>query len=118
MDDAELDLLTIKRDGLLKKKRLIDAIEKLRQTAANGKTEFNTDCFYITSAVEIHKFNPLKDLLDSIEKTGAVKFTIDRSYGGRPWGYDRVKIILTDKFGGYPFLWTPCFQLMDSYISC
>ena len=20
--------------------------------------------------------------------------------------------------GGYPFLWTPCFQLMDSYISC
>jgi len=98
MNNAERDLLTIKRDGLLKKKRLIDAIEKLRQGAATDQKYFKTNCFYLTESVGIHMFNPFKDLLDSIEKMEAASFKIESSVSGTPWGDNIVEVNISDKF--------------------
>ncbi|MBP9723124.1 MAG: hypothetical protein KBD64_08275 [Gammaproteobacteria bacterium] len=97
MDKAEIDRLSIKRDSLLKKKRLLDAIKKLSEDAPKGKTTLRTNCYYLTDAIKTELWDPFINLMEAIEDQGAIGYTVSRS-NGSPWGESIVDIDITDKF--------------------
>jgi len=84
--------------SLLKKKRLLDAIEKLRQTAPAGQTEFTISCGNLCRAIHTHTWGPFNSLLKAIESEGAAKFAVASSFGGSPWGESSVTINIADEF--------------------
>jgi len=97
---SERDRLTIKRDGLLKKKRLLDAVDKLRQTSPKGGNNLETTCSYISRAIKETYFTPMKSLLDSVSSPNAITFNVDPpdSLRGDPWGFNPVEIYLGKDF--------------------
>lgn len=98
MNNSEKDKLTIQRDGLLKKKRILDAIEKLRQISPKGKIDFQTNCYNLANASNVDEWVSFNSLLDTIASEGAAEFSIGRSLGGSPWGESSVNIKITKQF--------------------
>ncbi|HEX7456706.1 MAG TPA: hypothetical protein VF303_04550 [Candidatus Nanoarchaeia archaeon] len=102
MKEAEKDLLTIKRNGLLKKKRLLDAVEKLRQQSKEGQKEFQTNCFYLAGAVGLAEWDPFMEILKSVENKDVVSFEVDDGFHhGDPWGYNPVIVAVGKKFDDF-----------------
>jgi hypothetical protein len=98
MDRDEYDRLSIKRDGLLTKKRLLDAIQKLLEIAPTGANSLQTNCNYLCNAVNIYDWQRFASLIEAIKVEGAVDYEISESIGGDPWGENAVNIEITEKF--------------------
>jgi hypothetical protein len=102
MEKSDKDLLTIKRDGLLKKKRLLDSIEKLRQQSKEGQEEFQTNCSYLSKAVGLIEWNPFIGILSSVENKDVVSFEVDDDFHhGDPWGHNQVIVTIGKKFDDF-----------------
>lgn len=99
MKESDKDLLIIKRDALLKKKRLLDAIEKLRQQAGSDQVQLETNCEYVVEATGVQEWKPLMSLINSINQKDIVSLQVDDDLNhGFGWGYNKVVITLGTKF--------------------
>lgn len=99
MNEPERDQLTIQRDGLLKKKRLIDAVDKLRQKSRPDQKEFQTDLSYLCDEIGENMWTPTMDLLGSVSDKDVVLFDIKEEHvGGDPWGYRSVTTTIGKDF--------------------
>ena len=100
MQEAERDNLIIKRGALLKRKRLLDAIDKLRQHGSSSQKEFQTTLGHLAEVVEIQEWNLLTDLISSINEKDAISIVVDdNDYSGNPWGENYVWITVGNRFG-------------------
>ena len=115
MDQAEKDKLLIKKEALLTKKRLIDAIDLLREKGPSGNKVFNTNCFYLTDATKIHHWPHFKNLLDSFSAAGVASFKFD-DYGTIRWGDMSATIELTEKFDEYAYAVRSEFYSIDKLL--
>jgi len=100
MENYEIDKLKIKREALLAKKRLVDAIDLLREKGPRGKNIFRTSCYYLTRATKIHDWDNFKNLLDSFQEEEIAKFDIDE-YATIRWGDVAIKIEIFNTFENY-----------------
>ena len=101
LENSRLDRLTIKRDALLKKKRLLDAVEKLRQDAPQNQTQFVTNCSFLVNVTKIQELTRLKDFLKSIEAKSAISVEIQDTLGGISWGSYKTTIRIGEQFDNY-----------------
>ncbi|MBU1165277.1 TIGR02391 family protein [Patescibacteria group bacterium] len=96
-----IDKLTIKRDALLEKKRFLDAIDKLKQRAPEGKKELKTDCYFLTDSVGVHEWMPFTTLVETINSEKQIQISVQGRSGGSPWGENLVIIQINDDFDDY-----------------
>mgnify|MGYP001491820341 CR=1 FL=1 len=98
MNDSKKDLLKIQRDAVLKKKRIIDAVEELKQGAPDNQKHFEIHCGYLCDKTNVHVWDPFQNLLNSVQQLGAIIFDIQETGGAMGWGRDIVKIEVTKEF--------------------
>lgn len=98
MSNTENDLLSIKRDALLSKKRIINAIQKLKYYGPKSAVKFETNCNYLTEAAGIHEWHKFKNLLDGIQAEQVAYFDIESHPSVDGWGSNIVEITLGERF--------------------
>lgn len=97
MDKPERDRLIIRRDGLLKLKRVIDVIDKLKQTYPEKEVNLKTDMYKFIDALGVDDYNEIKALLRNAESKNMGKFTVYND-GGEHWGFNTVNIVISNDF--------------------
>jgi hypothetical protein len=111
-ESSERDTLTIRRDALLDKKRVIDAVEKLKERAPAGKI-LQTNLRYFVRSTHISDYGALQSLFEWFNGEGIGEVKVSRAgtsvTGG--WGQYGVEITLSGKFETY------AKQVRDEYHS-
>lgn len=97
MKKSERDSLIIKRDGLLKLKRVIDVIDKLRQIYPKKDIYFKTKMNKFVDALGVYEFNDISALFRKANSLNIGKFTIYND-GNEGWGSNTVDIIISNDF--------------------
>lgn len=96
MNKAEKDLLIIKRDGLLKMKRLVDIIEKIRQISDANDFFISTIMYKLAEGLQINDYGEIQSLLSKANSETIASFSITTS--GVSWATYRVMIFLPVNF--------------------
>lgn len=97
MEKSEQESLIIKRDGLLKLRRVIDVIDKLRQIYPENDIQFRTTLNKFVDALKIYDFNDISALLRKAESLNIGKFIIYND-GDEGWGSNTVSVIISNNF--------------------
>jgi hypothetical protein len=112
VESSESDALAIKRDALLDKKRVIDAIEKLKEGAPTGKA-LQTNLRFFVSSTRISDYGSLQSLFDWFNGEGIGVIRVSKAgtsvTGG--WGQYGVDITLKESFERY------ALKIRDEYHS-
>lgn len=101
-ESSERDTLTIRRDALLDKKRIIDAIDSLKERAPGGKT-LQTNLRYFVRSTRIRDYGRLQGLFDWFNGEGIGVMRVSKAgtsvTGG--WGQYGVGITIEESFERY-----------------
>ncbi len=74
MNEADRDSLSIKRDALLAKKRILDFIDLLRQKGPESKMIYHTQAKFLAEHAQVNSEEHYDNLIESISQDRVVSF--------------------------------------------
>jgi hypothetical protein len=74
MNDADRDSISVKRNALLAKKRVLDFIDLLRQKGPESKMVYHTQAKFLAEHAQVNSEEHYDNLIESISQDGIVSF--------------------------------------------